>query len=104
MKHSRKERFPQPTKPEARCSNPNLAGGEIGVEVISNLPYKARPLHSFGSQRIELTIPDFDQRKFGNDKESVEKYEHHNRHQLGDQEEWRIPMLRDYISNESQRE
>ena len=41
LNHSREKRFPQPTKPEAGRSNPDLARGKIGVQIVLNLFYEA---------------------------------------------------------------
>ena len=45
----------------------------------SNLFHKDGSLHALFSQRFDLAVADFDQRKFGNDKETVEGYERRQR-------------------------
>jgi hypothetical protein len=80
LKHSREERFPQPTKPETRSSNPNLARGKIGVQIVPNLFYEGGLPNTFVSQRLKLAVADFDQGEFGDDKEPVQDYQRANCH------------------------
>jgi len=53
-----------------------------------------RSLNAFSGQRVELAIADFDKRKFGYDKESVQQYQSHDDRQFGKEQYDRVPLAR----------
>ena len=97
LQHLGEKRFPHPAEPEARESDPELAGREISIEIARHLLGLGGAHVTFVGQRFELAHADFYQRKFRCDKKAVEEHEGGDRRQLRERESGRVPMFRDAL-------
>src|SRR5271165_5351851 len=79
--HLGQVRFTDPSKRQTRERDPELGRGKISIQMRRHTP---RQLHLlvFRLEGIQLTGPDFDQRKFGGDKEAVEENQQQNDQQI----------------------
>ena len=68
-------RLADPTEREGGDGDPDLAHGEVGVEVAQRLAYDRRPRTSFLLQLHDARLPHAHQRELGGDEESVQAHQ-----------------------------
>ena len=74
--------FTDPTETEAGEGDAELRGAQVGIQMLQQMSCACRPAVTFINQRLELRGPQFHQSKLGGDKETVQKYEHHDGNRL----------------------
>ena len=81
--HPDERRFADPAEREAREGDPELGGGEVGVEMGDHVRRDPAPPLAAEDVRLDLGRPDLGQGELGSDEEAVERHEQQRDRQRG---------------------
>src|SRR5450432_1895695 len=86
LEHAREKLLTRPAQTEAGQSHAKLRGGQIRIEMRTNMPDENRPGTPLVNKGFELTAAHFDDRIFGGDEKTVERDERGDHGQLAQEQ------------------